>query len=104
MNADVTPSILADLLIVASEAGPEVLIAADRQLRELVGPDAVNRAHRLWTARLREAVEGSDLGDHHRGGRPAAGVPAARVPPEADSDTARGRAARTLAALTGGGS
>lgn len=47
------PDVLADLLALASEAGPEQLVETDRLLRDLAGPDAVDEAHRTWSARLR---------------------------------------------------
>lgn len=50
---NVETDVLADLLVLAGEAGPERLVQTDRLCRELVGPDAVNAAHRIWTARLR---------------------------------------------------
>lgn len=50
------PDVLADLLVMASEAGPERLVATDRLLRDLVGDDLVHEAHLLWTRRLREGL------------------------------------------------
>lgn len=47
------PDVLADLLALASEAGAERLVETDRLLRDLAGPDAVDQAHRTWSARLR---------------------------------------------------
>lgn len=59
-NADPGREVLADLLQLASEAGPDRLVTTDRLLREIVGPDAVNEAHRTWTDRLWEWFEGGD--------------------------------------------
>lgn len=51
------PDVLADLLALASEAGAEKLLTTDRLLRNLAGPDAVDEAHRTWSARLREDLD-----------------------------------------------
>lgn len=50
------PDVIADLLIVASEVGPERLVETDTLLRNLVGPDAANWAHRIWTSRMKAGL------------------------------------------------
>lgn len=60
MTGDVTepagPDVLADLLELASERGTEKLLEVDAELRELCGDAVVNRAHGVWTDRMRLLV------------------------------------------------
>lgn len=58
MMTDPGPAVLADLLVSASEHSTGQLVATDRLLRETVGPDPVNAAHREWTDRLWEGITG----------------------------------------------
>lgn len=60
-------SVLADLLVHASEEGPDRLVRTDRQLRDAFGGDVVQRAHRSWTRRLREGLTGRAVTDSERG-------------------------------------
>lgn len=53
--ADPAVEALADLLVLASERNR--LEGADRLLRDLVGSEAVNAAHGIWTDRIASALE-----------------------------------------------
>lgn len=53
----VAPDVLADLLVAASEKGPEKLVEVDRLLRSLAPDPVVDAAHRRWTERLRSSVD-----------------------------------------------
>lgn len=57
MTSDPAAGVLADLLLLASEAGAERLVETDRLLRDLAGPEAVDAAHEEWTARLSAGLE-----------------------------------------------
>lgn len=59
------PDVLADLLVAASEAGPEKLVETNALLRELAGSEAVGEAHRTWTDRLRRGLLRDDRDDGH---------------------------------------
>lgn len=50
------PDVLADLLALASERGPETLVTTDALLRDLAGDEAVNIAHAVWTHRLKAGL------------------------------------------------
>lgn len=62
MTGEPGPAVLADLLVLAAEAGVDRLAETDRLLRDLVGNDATSKAHRVWTNRLRAAVEARSAG------------------------------------------
>lgn len=53
-------AVLADLLVAAAERNR--LTETDRLLRDLVDDEPVRAAHRIWTGRLRAAIEGSAAG------------------------------------------
>lgn len=81
--------VLADVLAVAADRGR--LVEADRLLRELVAPEAVNSAHKVWTDRLREwVVPGVDdygrHGDRESPGHDVSPPGHDVATPEADGD------------------